>query len=91
MPILSTITPQNKIARLIATYAAEQIATGYGDDETPAAILSAIADTTNDDETCHLGHALLARHQALADAPYRLGGEMCDPRLTEIAGRLGHA
>ena len=40
------------------------------------------------EETCHLGRALLAREDALYDPPYRLDGEMCDPRKVEIAARL---
>jgi hypothetical protein len=90
MPTLSTITPNSMTAALIAAYAKAQIAEGYGEDETPAAILLAIQQAEGAEETCHLGRALLARHDALADPPYRLGGDRCDPRLTEIAARLDY-
>lgn len=83
-------TPNQFAAAEILAYAREALRDNYGEDETPAAILIAIVCAQSSEEACHLGRALLARHASLADPPYRLGGESCDPRLTEIADRLGY-
>jgi len=86
------MTPNSQTAALIRTYAAAAIADGGYDEDAPApAILTAITQALTADEACDLGRALLARSHALSDAPYRIGGEMCDPRLAEIAARLGWA
>lgn len=83
-------TPASATAALIREYAADALK-NYGEEEVPAALLTAIMDSLGPEETCHLGRAMLARDDALADAPYRLGGEMCDPRKAEIATHLGIA
>lgn len=80
-------TPMHETASLIRAYVADLL-TGYGEDEPPAAILAAVKEAQTADEVCHLGRALLCRHQSLSDPPYRLGGAMCDRRLADIATRL---
>lgn len=78
-------------ANLIKSYVNLMLEECLGEDEAIPAILTAIVGAQSSEEACHLGRALLARHAALADPPFRLGGEHCDPRLTEIADRLGYA
>lgn len=82
-------TTNGAAATLLRAYAAAQIAEGYGEDEAPAGILTAIVESGSPSETGYLGCALLVRHHRLSDPPYRLGGKLCDPRLTEIAALLG--
>lgn len=36
-------------------------------------------------EALHIARAMLARHDALTDAPYRVGGPRVDPQITAIA------
>jgi hypothetical protein len=83
-------TPASITADLIRAYALHATM-NYGEDEAPIALLTAIVESNGPEETCHLGAALLAREDGLSDPPYRLGGEMCDPRKTEIATRLRYA
>ena len=80
-------SPTDVTASLIRAYAASGLE-NYGEDETPIALLTAIMESEGTEEACHLGRALLAREESLSDPPYRLGGEMCDSRKTEIAKRL---
>jgi hypothetical protein len=51
-------------------------------------ILLAIREAIGNEEMLHLAHAFLIRAHQLSDPPYRIGGALCDPRLTEIAKRL---
>jgi hypothetical protein len=46
-------------------------------------------DDSSGEAVCHMGRAMLLIEDSYADPPYRLNGEMCDPRKTEIARRLG--
>lgn len=62
---------------------------GMEPDGCSPAIFAAIHQAINDEEVCHLGRALIARHESLADVDYRLWGELSDPDLNEIARRLG--
>jgi hypothetical protein len=86
------ITPQQITARLIRAYADAIMTEQMGEGEAGAydALLDAIAKTNGGDAEacCHMGAALLCIEEGLADAPFRLGGEDCDPRRTEIASRL---
>jgi hypothetical protein len=54
-------------------------------------LLWAIVDTDDrsGEAVCHMGRAMLLIEDSYSDPPYRLRGEMCDPRKKEIAGRLG--
>src|SRR5690606_21975525 len=78
-----------QIDQIIREYAARAIRETYGEDETPAAILTAICEAQTADEVTHLGRALLERHEALADAPYRFGGPRYPDDLRAIAEGLG--
>lgn len=80
-----TTTPSHKTAKLIRAYAQSRI---DDPDEVPP-ILSAILTTYDTEAVCHMGRALLCIQHGLSDPPFRLGGAMCDPRITEIAARLG--
>lgn len=83
-------TPQTTTADLIKRYAEKQRAEAYGEDETPPAILLAIAEATDPAETCALGTALMIRMDALSDPRCRIGGSDVDPERAEIADRLGY-
>ena len=76
---------------LIRDYAARSTAENYGEDEIPAAVLTAIVEAQNSEEVESLGRALLARHESLADASYRYGEKNYDPALKAIADALGWA
>ncbi len=73
---------------LIREYVNCILAECVGEDETPAAILTAVVEAQNSEEVEHLGRALLARHESLADASYRYGAENYDPSLKVIADAL---
>lgn len=62
---------------------------GLEPDDFAPAIFRAIGEALNDEEVCHLGRAMLARHASLADPAYQIGGKRADPDLTAIAERLG--
>lgn len=84
-------TPNMETARLIREYAQWALDECFSESDPPPNLLLAIAKTpAGDDEACcHMGRAMLAIEQSYADPPYRLGGTMCDPRITEIARLLG--
>lgn len=84
-------TPTIETARLVREYAQWALDECYLDNETKDPLLTAIVGTKPADAEacCHMGCALIALEEATSDAPYRLGGDMCDPRITEIAKRLG--
>jgi len=84
------ITPASITAGLVHAYAASALQ-NHSEDETPIALLTAITESESSEETNHLGRALLTREDSLSDPPYRLGGDRCDPRKTELAARLGIA
>ena len=80
------------IARTLATgavrdYAAKALA-DYGDDESPIALLGAAQQTINASELIHIGHAILARHDSLCDAGYRIGEPHADPAIQMMADAL---
>lgn len=76
---------------LIRNYASWILTECVGEDETPTALLTAVGDAQNSEEVEHLGRALLARHESLADASYRYGEKNYDPALKAIATALGWA
>jgi len=88
---LNHTIPAVETAKLIREYAQWAIDNTTADDEAPDPLLLAIVktDATMADACCHMGRALLCIEHGLEDPPYRLGGDMCDPRVTIIAARLG--
>nr|WP_294546901.1 hypothetical protein [uncultured Rhodopila sp.] len=74
---------EGKILKYVKQEAAE-----LGDEPLPT-LFVALREAETHAEVRALGHALLCRIYALSDPPYRIGGERCDPRLTEIAAGLG--
>ena len=76
---------------MIRAYAAARVAEATDGDETPLPLFLAVADATVEGEVRALGHAILCRHTALSDAPYRVGGEMCDPDISAIAAALDYS
>ena len=81
-------TPNQETAKLISDYAFNE--TREYDDDNPPHILLAIICSQSAEETIALGHALLCRTDSLADKSYRIGAPDCDPRLYDIALRLGY-
>lgn len=83
----------HETAELIRAYAAATIleCMGEGEDGTYDHLLDAIVltDATTAEACCHMGRALICLEEGLSDPPFRLGGDMCDPRVTEISVRLG--
>ena len=78
------VTPNHVTAAMIKLYVAE-----YAHEPELPALFRAVPEALNDEEVCHLGRAILARHASLAEPDYRIGGELADPDLTAIAERLG--
>ena len=80
-------------AQMIRAYATAVLTEcmGDGDGGTFDHLLDAITgtDATMAEACCHMGRALLCLHDRFADSPYRIGRIDCDPRITEIAARLG--
>lgn len=89
------MTPQIETARLIRAYVDDILTEQMGDGDGGAYdhLLDAImgTDTSDAEACCHMGRALLCLHHGLSDPLYRLGGTLCDTRLTEISRRLGVA
>jgi hypothetical protein len=83
-----TTFPAHETAALIREYAQWALDECWN---SPEHLLLAIIDTdaTTAGACCHMGRAMIEIEQGLEDHVYRLGGEMCDPRMTEIARRLG--
>lgn len=83
-----TTTPNAETAKLVQAYAQAAL---DRDDSADQHLIWAIVktDATSVEACCHMGRAMLLIEDGLSDLPYRLGGEMCDPRKTEIAHRLG--
>lgn len=79
----------SKASTMIRQYVNTILAECVGEDEVPAAILTAVVQAQNATEIEHLGRALLSRHESLCDASYGYGGENYDPALQAIAEALG--
>lgn len=77
----------SKTTALLREYAAAEIE-NYGDNETPAGILTAIIEAQTVEELENLGRALLCRIEALTDPGYRYGDDNYDSRLKVIAAGL---
>jgi hypothetical protein len=80
-------TPMHIAASAVRDYAAKALA-DYGDDESPIALLGAAQQTINASELIHIGHAILARHDSLCDAGYRIGEPHADPAIQMMADAL---
>ena len=78
-------TPNIETAALIREYA-QWLLDECGHTPLLAAIVN--TDASSAEGCCHMGRALIALTDGLSDPPYRVGGAMCDPRVTEIARRL---
>jgi hypothetical protein len=52
-------------------------------------IYVAVLQAASDEETAHLGVALLCRNESLADRPFKYGGAMYDPRFQMMADAIG--
>lgn len=79
---------QTQTAKLIREYISRSIAEDFSAEENAPALLLAVQDAINNEEVCHLGRALLARHDSLVDGGYEVGGELCDPHIQAIADAL---
>jgi len=73
------------ITTLLREYANWMIAECYGEDEAAEPVVLAALRTETECEARHLARALLARLDALTDAPYRVGGSCVDPRIAALA------
>lgn len=81
-----TTFPNHETAKLIRAYAISAM-----DPAAAQPLIWAIVETNaaTAEACCHLGRALILIEDGLSDLPHRVGGDMCDPRKTEIATRLG--
>ena len=84
----NTTTPADETAKLIKAYAVAQLADIGDEPDEPPHMFLAVATMDGAEAVCHLGRAMLCWEHALFDPRYRIGGDLCDPRLTEIATRL---
>lgn len=62
----------------------------FGEDPAPP-LYDAICDAIDEAEMRALGVALCARHDALVDGSWRIGGADCDPHLQAVADAVGYA
>ena len=74
---------------LIRSYVA-RVNGDLGEDETPCALHVAVEQAVHPFEIEALGRAIVARHDALADASYREGEPNCDPDIQAIADALDY-
>jgi hypothetical protein len=83
----------SKAAELVRLYVKREMADISNDDEIGPApgIYLAVLQAASDEETAHLGVALLCRNQSLSDPPYKFRGAEYDPRLQALADALGWA
>lgn len=56
-----------------------------GEDDALEHIHLAARHAETEIEAMHIARAMLARHDALTDAPYRVGGPRVDPQIAAIA------
>lgn len=90
-------TTEQETAQLIREYVEWVLDNGIGNGDLGPydPLLDAIAQTAEQSDAataeacCHMGRALICLEQSVEDAKYRLGGDECDPRMTEMARRLG--
>lgn len=88
MTRVASIVPAIETAKLIRAWV-EKVLADFEEGAPYPAILLAIMESQSSGETCHLGRALLEKLHVNADAPFRVGGALCDPQIEAIAGRLG--
>ena len=81
----------SKAAELVRLYVKREMADISNDENIGPApgIYLAVLQAASDEETAHLGVALLCRNESLADPPFKYGGAMYDPRFQMMADAIG--